>query len=135
MKFLSISALFSVLILASNSIQQELDEEVYQNCRNRFQPHPAMCNKFNFMSSEEVYPNCFEVCVFTNMMNQAVKKGCIVPKNGTTFYDLSDLPLVNEMNVNTIKMASLITNVFEDGDSNFAFAYVFLFHCLFNCMV
>ena len=56
------------------------------------------------------------------MMNQAVKKGCIVPKNGTTFYDLSDLPQVTEMNVNTIKMASLITNVFEDGDSNFAFA-------------
>ncbi|EPB87619.1 hypothetical protein HMPREF1544_05603 [Mucor circinelloides 1006PhL] len=105
MKFLSISALFLVLILASNSLQQELDEEVYQNCHNRFQPHPAMCNKFNFMSSEE-----------------AVKKGCIVPKNGTTFYDLSDLPLVNEMNANTIKMASLITNVFEDGDSNFAFA-------------
>ena len=53
-KFLSISTLVSVLIFTSSSFQQELDEEIYQNCRNRYQPHPAMCNKFDFMSSEEV---------------------------------------------------------------------------------
>jgi hypothetical protein len=53
---------------------------------------------------------------------QAVKKGCVVPTNGTTFYDLSDLPQVSDLDPRTIKMASLITNVFEDGDSNFAYA-------------
>lgn len=55
MKFLPISTLVSVLLFTSNSLEQELDEEVYQNCHNRFQPHPAMCNKFNFISSEEVF--------------------------------------------------------------------------------
>lgn len=51
-----------------------------------------------------------------------MKKGCIVPTNGTTFYDLSDLPSVDSLDPHTVKMASMITNVFEDGDPNFSFA-------------
>jgi hypothetical protein len=51
-----------------------------------------------------------------------VEEGCINPTNGTTFYDLSGLPNVSEIAYNTITMSSLITNVFEDSDPNFAFA-------------
>jgi hypothetical protein len=53
---------------------------------------------------------------------QAVKKGCVNPTNGTTFYDLRHLPQVDKINPHTVKMASMITNVFEDGDANFAYA-------------
>lgn len=45
----------------------------------------------------------------------------MVPTNGTTFYDLSGLPEVQDLDPNTIKMASMMTNVFEDSDTNFAF--------------
>jgi hypothetical protein len=51
-----------------------------------------------------------------------VKKGCVTPTNGTTFYDLSELPKVDSIDENTRKMASMITNVFEDGDPFFAYA-------------
>lgn len=51
-----------------------------------------------------------------------MKKGCVNPTNGTTFYNLDHLPKIKDINQHTVKMASLITNVFEDGDPNFAFA-------------
>ena len=44
------------------------------------------------------------------------------PNNGTTFYDLNELPTVASLSENTRMMASLITNVFEDGDPFFAYA-------------
>ncbi|KAI9470884.1 MAG: lysozyme-like domain-containing protein [Benjaminiella poitrasii] len=101
MKLVSITTVLGLLLLTKDSLQ----EDIYENCHNQFEPRSAICKKFNFISSEE-----------------AVKKGCIVPTNGTTFYDLSDLPEVNKIDPKLVKFASLITNVFEDGDANFAYA-------------
>lgn len=42
--------------------------------------------------------------------------------NGTTFYDLSAYPQVTQIDPHTVQMASLITNVFEEGDTSFAYA-------------
>jgi hypothetical protein len=55
---LSIVAFPLLVIFVSSTLQQELDEEVYGFCKFRFQPHPAICDKFEFISSEEV--NYFE---------------------------------------------------------------------------
>ncbi|KAI8984004.1 lysozyme-like domain-containing protein [Mycotypha africana] len=104
MKFKTIGS--SALLALSLFTPFSLQEDIFGNCRNRFQPHPAICDKFEFVSSEE-----------------AVQKGCVVLKNGTVFYDLSDLPEVNSIVSHDRKVASLITNVFEDGDANFAYAY------------
>lgn len=73
---------------------------------------------FFFYFGGEIFLTFFLYCV------QAVKKGCVTPTNGTTFYDLSDLPQAN-IKPNTATIASLITNVFEDGDVHFAYALVF----------
>ncbi|GAA5808245.1 hypothetical protein MFLAVUS_001633 [Mucor flavus] len=100
MKLFLVASL-AILVLASSSYQSE---DTYKACHNNFEIGPNICAKFNFISSEE-----------------AVKKGCVTPTNGTTFYDLSDLPQAH-IQPNTATMASLITNVFEDGDVHFAFA-------------
>lgn len=42
--------------------------------------------------------------------------------NGTTFYDLSELPEIAQVDPQTVKMASLITNVFEESSTSFAYA-------------
>ncbi|KAI7899948.1 lysozyme-like domain-containing protein [Cokeromyces recurvatus] len=102
MKFLSITITLPLLLLISDTLQFD----VYENCRNQFNPTSGLCKKFNFITSKE-----------------ALKKGCIVSTNGTTFYDQSDLPEVKSLDSRLIKMASMITNVFEDGDTNFAYAY------------
>ncbi|KAG0164682.1 hypothetical protein DFQ28_009972 [Apophysomyces sp. BC1034] len=74
--------------------------EEYPGCHGAFDQSSAMCSKFNFEG----------------------QRPCINPTNGTTFYDISGLPEVNEVDPHTRKMASLITNVFEEGDTTFAYA-------------
>lgn len=54
MKFLSIT--LSLLLLVSFSVQEE-EEDIYVGCRGDMEIGPAICNKFNFLSSEEVVGN------------------------------------------------------------------------------
>ncbi|CAO3651648.1 unnamed protein product [Mucor hiemalis] len=103
MKLFSVS--LAILIITATFAQAEEEEDIYVGCRGDLEIGPNICDKFNFLSSEE-----------------SVKKGCVNPLNGTTFYDLSDLPMVESIDENTSRMASMITNVFEDGDPYFAFA-------------
>ncbi|KAF7722679.1 hypothetical protein EC973_002842 [Apophysomyces ossiformis] len=72
----------------------------YPGCQDEFDISPSMCDKFNFDK----------------------KRPCINSENGTFFYDLTGLPEVNDVDPHTRKMASLITNVFEEGDTVFAYA-------------
>lgn len=48
-KFSSIFLLFFV----QDALQQS-DSEIYGNCQGSFEPGPGICEKFNFVSSEEV---------------------------------------------------------------------------------
>ncbi|KAI8356681.1 lysozyme-like domain-containing protein [Blakeslea trispora] len=75
-------------------------------CQNDFEATDAICSKFTFITN-----------------NTSANDGCVSPKNGTTFYSLTGLPKISKIDDNTIKIASMITNVFEDGTPNFSYAY------------
>lgn len=115
-----------ILVFTTTFAQAEGEEDIYVGCRGDLEIGPKICDKFNFLSSEEVTSDkCICIIYLLNQVSstmQSVKKGCVNPLNGTTFYDLSDLPMVESIDDNTRKMASMITNVFEDGDPYFAFA-------------
>ncbi|GAB5590949.1 hypothetical protein Unana1_05849 [Umbelopsis nana] len=48
---------------------------------------------------------------------------CVETSNCTTFYDISNLP-TESIDTHTTKMAQLITNVFENGNTIMGYAYV-----------
>ncbi|KAI9264467.1 lysozyme-like domain-containing protein [Sporodiniella umbellata] len=91
------------LLLIQPSIQKSLSAA--PGCRKDYKATKSACSKFDFITKPE-----------------AIKKGCINPTNGTTFYDLSAYPAVTQVSSNVAKIASLITNVFEEGDTSFAYA-------------
>ncbi|RUS28931.1 lysozyme-like domain-containing protein [Jimgerdemannia flammicorona] len=73
----------------------------YPFCQGQFAPTPQHCAKFGF----EKHPPCIE------------------STNCTTFYDISHLP-DQEISAQAAKMAQLITNVFENGNTIMGYAYV-----------
>lgn len=108
MKALSLLAVITLFV--APSLQQEGDytsqrSDSFPACRGEFKKEDKICSKFGFVSSEE-----------------AVKKGCVNPTNGTTYYDLSALPQVNNLDPQKVLISGMITNVFEDGDPFFAYA-------------
>ncbi|RUP44934.1 lysozyme-like domain-containing protein [Jimgerdemannia flammicorona] len=73
----------------------------YPFCQGQFAPTPQHCAKFGF----EKHPPCIE------------------STNCTTFYDISHLP-DQAISAQAAKMAQLITNVFENGNTIMGYAYV-----------
>ncbi|OZJ02543.1 hypothetical protein BZG36_04499 [Bifiguratus adelaidae] len=57
-------------------------------------------------------------------LNAAKGNICVQPKNGTTFYDISKLPYTHMSSALVEKKALLINNVFENGNTQYAYSYV-----------
>ncbi|KAI8061589.1 lysozyme-like domain-containing protein [Gongronella butleri] len=109
MKSLSLIALAALpsVILAQNKY-----------CKNEFARNNANCAKFDF---DKVTPDD-QQCGKGSSQKNTTYTG---PKqtNCTTFYDISNLPSQN-ITDDAAKMAQLITNVFENGDTKMGYAYV-----------
>ncbi|KAM3589771.1 hypothetical protein VKS41_000624 [Umbelopsis sp. WA50703] len=54
---------------------------------------------------------------------KSVHTTCVETSNCTTFYDITNLPK-QSIDAHTTKMAELITNVFENGNTKMGYAYV-----------
>ncbi|KAL1923630.1 uncharacterized protein VTP21DRAFT_8610 [Calcarisporiella thermophila] len=73
-------------------------------CKGKFAKRDEICKKFHFPPPGQ-------------------GRTCVTPKNGTTFFDISDLPKTT-FSDHGRKMAQLITNVFENGNKQFQYQYV-----------
>lgn len=86
-------------------------------CQGNFVVNPEHCSKFEF---EKLTSN--GQCTDSNNATSGEFHG-IELTNCTTFYDISMLPSQN-ISARASKMAELITNVFENGDTQIGYGYV-----------
>ena len=99
----------SIFILLAWFITFALAQQSFEGCQNDFKPDQEKCAHFGFRSSVQEDHLCMEMT-----------------GNMDTYYDLKDLPQIKSVDPRVVKMASLVTNVFEYGDKRFGYAYVFI---------
>ncbi|KAL1919735.1 uncharacterized protein VTP21DRAFT_1666 [Calcarisporiella thermophila] len=96
--------LVALLVLALADPISAKEKKNFPFCKGRFAPTPERCAKFNFPKTPG-------------------ERTCIEPKNGTDFFDISKLPTTT-LSAHGRKVAQLITNVFENGGTQFEWQYV-----------
>ncbi|KAI9248532.1 lysozyme-like domain-containing protein [Phascolomyces articulosus] len=79
----------------------------YEGCQDKFSITDTTCSQFAFSSGGGATSNllCYDM-----------------DKDMNTFYDLSSLPEVTWVDPRMVRIASMVTNVFENGDKIFGYA-------------
>ena len=102
----AIAEKFFFLLLWVSSI---VVSSAYEGCQNEFAISAETCAKFDFGSNG------------ANGTGAALR--CYdMDKNMNTYYGLNALPKVTWIDPKVIQMASLVTNVFENGNKVFGYA-------------
>ncbi|KAL1915682.1 uncharacterized protein VTP21DRAFT_6441 [Calcarisporiella thermophila] len=92
-------ALFLTIVLSSLLS----DAKEFPFCKGDFQPNKQRCAKFNFPAAKG-------------------QRTCIEPTNSTDYYDLGNIT-PQKISLHGIKVAQLITNVFENGNTEYQYQY------------